>query len=211
MKWPAGSERAIVRMRTRLLLAVGSGFAGQADELGPRPEIAVVIDRHHAHRPGAVIGGDDKPVGRVDRQMYRVLAAAGLPVERGQTAARLVDRVGADFVEIGVDRIEKSLGMVDGEERRINQRHLLHLRPVARNRVDPVDVDAVAMAFAFRRSEGADIGEHRPGRSRLNRRRVRARLGAGGRSSEQRRPGCGERRSALQQHAAANAIARLGR
>jgi hypothetical protein len=124
---------------------LGPGLAGQGDEIGARPEAAVLLDWHHLDRSGPVIGGDDEPVAWADRQIHRILAAAGLPVERRQPAARFVDRIGADLVEIGVDLVEKPLVIVYGEKPRIGDGDQLHMCPPARGRIHPVDVDAVAM------------------------------------------------------------------
>jgi hypothetical protein len=75
-------------------------------------------------------------------------SAAGLPVERRQLAARFVDCIGADLVEIGVDRVEKPLSMVDGEKRGIDQRNL-SMPPGPRGRIYPVDTDAVPRTLRF--------------------------------------------------------------
>ena len=110
-------EDGVVRMRARLLFAIGPWLAGQVDQIAARPQGSVFLDRHHANRAGAVIGGDDPAACRIDRQMHRVLAAAGLPVERRDMPALLVDRIGADLVEVGMHRIEKALRPVGSIDR----------------------------------------------------------------------------------------------
>ena len=95
-------EDSVVRMRAGLLFAIWARFAGQGHKIAARPQGSVLLDCHHADRAGAVIGGDDPAPGRIDRQVHRVLAATGLPVERGDAPVLLVDRIGADFVEIGM-------------------------------------------------------------------------------------------------------------
>ena len=71
----------------------------------------------------------------------------------------LVDRVGADLVEVGMDRIEKALRPVERQEGRVGDFEELFVAPGTRGRVHPVDVDAAAMPFALRGRECADIGE----------------------------------------------------
>src|SRR5436190_21005488 len=93
--------------------------------------------------------------------MHRVLAAAGLSVERGNAPGLLVDRIGADLVEVGMDRIEKALRRVERQEGGVGDFEELFVTPGARGWVHPVDVDAAAMAFALRGRECADIGEQR--------------------------------------------------
>jgi hypothetical protein len=45
--------------------------------------------------------------------MHCVLAAAGLPVERRNVTALLVDPIGADLVEVGMYRIQKALRPIE--------------------------------------------------------------------------------------------------
>jgi hypothetical protein len=84
-----------------------------------------------------------------------------LPVERRDAPGLLVDRIGADLVKVGMDRIEKALRPVERQERGVDEFDELFVGPGARGRVHPVDVDATAMPFARRGRERADIGELR--------------------------------------------------
>ena len=152
-------EYGVVRMRTRLPFPIGARFARQVQQIGARPQASVLLDRHHANRAGAVIRGHDPAAGRVDRQVHRVLAAAGLPIERRNVPVLLVDRIGADLVEVGMHRIEKALRAVERQKGGVDDFEELLLGPDARCRVNPVDADTAAMPFALRCREGADIGE----------------------------------------------------
>src|SRR5262245_36246911 len=135
-------------MRARLSDAIWAGFTLQGNQIGARPQGSVLLDRHDADRAGGVIGGDDPATGRIDRQVHRVLTAAGLPVERRDAPGLLVDRIGADLVEVGMDRIEKALRPVEYQEGGVDDFEELFVPPGARGRVYSVDVDAAAMSFA---------------------------------------------------------------
>jgi hypothetical protein len=58
-------------------------------------------------------------VGRIDGQVNRILAAAGLPVQEGDLPGILVGAEGADFAAIAMNGIEKLLFSIEGEIRRI--------------------------------------------------------------------------------------------
>jgi len=59
-------------------------------------------------------------------------------------------------------RIEAVPGGGEGEKRRVLQpAEMLDVPESTRTRVDPIDVDAVAAAVAFRRGVAADIGVER--------------------------------------------------
>src|SRR5262245_54802140 len=76
-------EHCLVRMRAlacRTRSGPGSPFRSTRSLRGP--SVPSFLDRHHADRAGAVIGGNDPAAARIDRQMHRVLATTGLPVER---------------------------------------------------------------------------------------------------------------------------------
>jgi hypothetical protein len=62
----------------------------------------------------------------------------------------LIDRIGAELVEVGVYRIEKAARPVERQEGRVNDLEELFAAPGARGRVRPIDVDAAAMPFALR-------------------------------------------------------------
>ena len=149
----------VVRVRARLPFSIWPRFAGQGYQITARPQGSVLLDRYHADRAGAVIGGDNPAAGRVDRQVHRVLAAAGLPIERCDMAVLLVDRIGADLVEVGMHRVEKALSPVERQERGVCDLEELLVGPRARGRVHPVDVDAAAVPLALRRRKGADISD----------------------------------------------------
>jgi hypothetical protein len=93
--------------------------------------------------------------------VHRVLAAAGLPVERDDVPGLLVDRIGADLIEVGMHRIEKALRPSERQKRGIVDLEELLLGPVAGGRVHSVDIDAAAVPLALRRREGTNIGEQR--------------------------------------------------
>src|SRR6516225_1644329 len=136
-------------------------LAGQVDQIAARPQVSVLLDRHHADRAGAVISGDDPAAGRINRQVHRVLATTGLPVERRDTPVLLVDRICTDLLEVGMHRIEKALRPVERQEGGVDDLEELLVAPGARGRVHSVDVDTAAMPFALRGGEGADIREER--------------------------------------------------
>src|SRR5215469_5662957 len=102
-------EDGVVWMRAGLLFAIWPRFARESYKIATRPQGSVLLDRHHADRAGAVIGGYDPAPGRIDRQVHRVLTAAGLPVERCDAPILLIDRIGADIIEIGMHGIEEAL------------------------------------------------------------------------------------------------------
>src|SRR5690349_3959297 len=107
-------------MRARLSDAIWARFTLQGDQIGARPQGSVFLDRHNADRAGGIIGGDYPATGGIDRQVHRVLAAAGLSVERRDAPGLLIDRIGADLVEVGMDRIEKALRAVERQERGVD-------------------------------------------------------------------------------------------
>ena len=109
-------KHSVVGMRACLLFAIRARLAGQVDQISARPQVSVLLDRHHADRAGAVIGGDDPAAGRIDRQVHRILAATGLPVERRDVPVLLVDRIRTDLFEVGMHRIEKALLPVVSKE-----------------------------------------------------------------------------------------------
>jgi hypothetical protein len=149
-KRAARIKYGVVPMRACLAFPIRARFARQGHQIGARPQGSVLLDRHYADRAGAVIGGDDPAAGRVDRQVHRVLAAAGLPIERRDMPGLLIDRIGAELVEVGVYRIEKAARPVERQEGRVNDLEELFAAPGARGRVRPIDVDAAAMPFALR-------------------------------------------------------------
>ena len=188
----AGIEDDVVRVGACLLLSVWAAVAGQRHEVGTRAEGAVALDGQHTDRAGGVIGGGQPSAGGVDREVDRVLAAAGLPVQRLDVPGLPVDGVGADLVEIGMHRVEHTLVSIQDEEGGVDGFEQLFVGPVARGPVDPVDVDAATMAFAIRRGECADIGEH--GRCRL-------RLGVRTPCAQRHGAGSGQRCASLQDRA----------
>src|SRR5262249_50995655 len=146
-------KHSVVGMRARLLFTIRARLAGQVDQITARPQVSVLLDRHHADRAGAVISGDDPAASRIDRQMPRVLATTGLPVERRDSPVLLVDRICTDLFEVGMHRIEKALRPVERQEGRVDDLEELLVAPGARGRVHSVDVDAATMPFALRGGE----------------------------------------------------------
>src|SRR6516225_3880467 len=102
----------------------------------------------------------------------------------------LVDGIGADLIEVGMHRVDKSLSPIDREERGVDDLEQLLVGPGPRGRIDAVDVDAASMPLAIGGREGADIGEQR-------RCAVGSRLGLRMRCVQER-PCRGESRASLQ-------------
>src|SRR5262245_55211126 len=50
-------KHSVVGMRACLLFTIRARLAGQVDQIAARPQVSVLLDRHHADRAGAVISG----------------------------------------------------------------------------------------------------------------------------------------------------------
>ena len=83
------------------------------------------------------------------------------PIERRDVPVLLVDRIGADLIEISMHRIEKALRPIERQEGGVDDLEELFVGPGAGGWVHPIDVDAATMPFALRGGKGADIGKQR--------------------------------------------------
>ena len=72
-------ENCFARMQARLSDAIQAGITLQGDQICAWPQGSVLLDRHDAHRAGAVIRGDDPATGPLDRQVHRPPSTADYP------------------------------------------------------------------------------------------------------------------------------------
>ena len=84
------------------------------------------MDRQHDQArlhvaDGDVVGDDHEAPGGVDREIHRVLSACALLVQLGYVPGLRVDAKGTDLAAVAVDRVERTLGDIEGEERRVYQ------------------------------------------------------------------------------------------
>ena len=156
-------ERDVVHAHRLLLEAVRSQRSGHGRQRAVGQQAAVAGDRKDRQRVRAVVADDEEAFVGVEGEVHRVPAAGGLPVERADAAGAGFDGEGVDLAAVAVDRVEPRAGRVDREEGWVLQSaEMLDVAERAGAPVDPVDVDAVALAVAFGRGVAADVGEACP-------------------------------------------------
>src|SRR5215469_15957952 len=119
-KAPAWIEPDKMRVRARPdLIAVWAHVASRRHHVAIGSKRPIRIDRKH--RDSDAVADDDIPVRRVRREVGGVVAAGRLFVQEANASARLVDCIGRDLGAVAVNRIEKLLLPIEGDELRIRE------------------------------------------------------------------------------------------
>src|SRR5258707_13712673 len=106
-----------MRVRARPdLIAVWTQVASGRHHVAIRSKRPIRIDRKH--RDPDAVADDDIPGRRARREEGGGVAAGRLFVQEANASARLVDRIGRDLGAVAMDRIEKLLSLIAGEELR---------------------------------------------------------------------------------------------
>ncbi len=207
-----GVERALVRVRPRLLGAVRARLALRRHDVGGCAERTIREDRQYLHRSRHVVDHDHESSRRVDGHVARIVAARGLVVDEVHVAGPFVHGERRHLVRHRLDGIQERTSRVEGQIPRVDDvRQQLDSRPLPGRRADGVDGQAFAMGAAGAGRERPDVGKAGPrgdGRAGLEPGVVR---GSGVRRSRGASRGCRDPRGGERQHLPAGGRSRAFR